>query len=234
MKIAQTSILLVFCLLFASLNAQETEAPKEKWFDNVLIQLRLTRNHSHVYNSLVNLNGLRLGVEYKNKYRFGFQFIGIVDTIGIRVPINTGNEFNSFGFSAQGLYLEFLVKKNFRWEIGVPIDFGYGIAHINKLNEFNELIQREETEYFLFSQIGLNVQYNFNNWLGFNVGAGYRQAFSDRSNIVFYTSHPFYDFGFRFKVFGLASSIFNRRAVLAKKRAYFEEHNKKGFFKRMF
>ena len=187
---------------------------------------RFSRAQSSVEQKSVVFNSLRGGFEINKKFRTGLLVASMGDSLILKDNLPEGAEYNVVGLAAIGGFFEFMVINNYRWEMSVPVQLGYGFASYTYLDGSKEELFEEDVPYYFFSELGFNFQYNFNNWAGFGVGLGVRTTSAGHESVSKYTRGPFYNLGLRFSVGGLYSSVFHKQEVQAKKKAYFELREK--------
>ncbi len=187
---------------------------------------RFSRAQSSIEQKNIVFNSLRGGFEIKKKYRTGLLIATIADSLLLQDQLPEGATYNSVGLTAIGGFFEFMVINNYRWEMSVPIQLGYGFVSYTYLDNNKQELFKEEVPYYFFTELGFNFQYNFNNWVGFGVGFGVRTTSAGHESVARYTRGPYYNLGLRFSVGGLYISIFHKKEVLAKKKAYFKLREK--------
>jgi hypothetical protein len=170
--------------------------------------------------------GLKGGLEYKKRYRFGLMLLGQQEA----VMLNDQEEDRDYELSEVAYlagYGEYMIINNYRWELGIPISFGRGGGRVVTLNQNEEQIGEPEELTFNALQMGLYGQYNINYWLGFGLGAGHRSGFSTDVKVRDFVSTPYYTFGLKINLGRLLKSVFAHEKVKAEKKLYFESRKKK-------
>ena len=136
---------------------------------------------SFITDQKAKMGGIKLGLEYEEKIRagLGFYFLKSFETKEDTITID---------FNYLGPYWEFLIFKEKRGEISLPLQFGLGGI---KAYEF-------ETGKVLFDKsvgvvtISLSGYYKFFTWLGIGGGLGYRQMLTKHQIIKREFNAPIY------------------------------------------
>lgn len=193
---------------------------------NTLI-LKLSRTNSLIQGERFQFNSIRIGVEHNKKYRFGLLLSSLADSFVVTQDLPDFASYNSISFFGFGGFWDFMVINNYRWEMSVPLEFGYGGFEYSYLDENHiEIPETDEMSYMMFLEIGTQLQYNFNNWLGFAIGGGVRTVAAGDRTIIEYTRGPFYTIGTRFLPGKFYQSVFHRKRVQETKKKYFEARKK--------
>ena len=227
---ARINLTLVFILIALSGSAQYEQMagvfvpPQEE--PEVHLHFRISRAQSLVEEENVRFNSIRLGISYNKKYRMGLLISGLVDSVIIREDVPPDATFNEINFLALGGFFDFMIINNYRWELSVPIQLGYGFTRYKYLDEQKELIREEDGPYYFLSEVGIGLQYNINNWLGLDGGIGVRAVSAGDETLAEYTRGPYYNFGLRFNIGDFYQSLFKKEEVKAMKKRYFEAREK--------
>ncbi|MCI5056046.1 MAG: hypothetical protein MRY83_08045, partial [Flavobacteriales bacterium] len=132
-------IIFMFCAL--STKAQDNNDTLDTSTKTKLLKpfLNLDARRSYFLGEWVRMGGLRIGVEYYEKYRFG---LGAYNSARVQLPNYNGapeNSLVSVGFSYSTIFFEYVFKRNYRWEISAPILWGTGVADLSIQNQTSEI-----------------------------------------------------------------------------------------------
>ena len=189
--------------------------------------LKFSKTNSLIDDQKFQFLSLRLGVEYDKRFRYGVSFSFLADSFFVSEDIPENAAYNRINYFGIGGFWEFMVINNYRWEFSVPLKFGYGGFNYTYLDSaYQEINQEKDESYMLFLEIGAELQYNINNWLGLGVGVGVRSVAAGDQTIIKYTRGPYYSFGLRYSIGGFYNSVFHRKQVLENKEKYFEARRK--------
>ncbi len=144
------------------------------------------------YNSFVskepaNTFGLRGGLEYNRRVRFGIGFYNLASDIvkkklitGVFASdtvLNTKLELNFLPLSA-----EYIFYNKYPWEISTQAALGIGSSYFFYYNPRGEKTRIDERNIALMV-IGGGAQYKITRWLGVGSGLGFRVMLKDNSSI---------------------------------------------------
>lgn len=144
------------------------------------------------YNSFVskepaNTFGLRGGLEYNRRVRFGIGFYNLASDIVKRKLItgvfssdsllNTKLELNFIPLSA-----EYIFYNKYPWEISTQTAIGFGTSYFFYYNPQGEKARIDEKNIALMVIAG-GAQYKLTRWLGVGSGLGFRVMLKDNSSI---------------------------------------------------
>ena len=237
----RSTILYIFLIIIAFIpvfgfgqgaDTTVTDSTDHSWFhrkkdtDNkTKIFFRFSNNRTVVRNTQIKFTGLRLGVERKNKFRYGILFASLADSVIVLKPENDTIWGSFIDVSAIGGFFEYLLIKNYRWELSIPVDLAFGSTQVQELDHNRKAISEEELPNYFVTQAGLYGQYNINYWFGVGAGFGYRWSISEDKDLQTYLSSPYYIFGVKASIFRGLKSIFRHNKVMDEKIKYFEKHN---------
>lgn len=144
------------------------------------------------YNSFVskepaNTFGLRGGLEYNRRVRFGIGFYNLASDIVKRklitgvftsdTVLNTKLELNFIPLSA-----EYIFYNKYPWEISMQTAIGIGTSYFFYYNPRGEKARIDEKDIALMVIAG-GAQYKITRWLGVGSGLGFRIMLKDNSSI---------------------------------------------------
>lgn len=156
---------------------------------------------SYYNGQWAKINGFRLGFELFEKYRFGYGFYNMPESI--HIP-----EFSLYGYKSSAdvslryntIFFDYVVWENYRWEFSVPITYGTGIGTVRLDSElFNGNQIRGEIRGIGLGSVSGFAQYKILPWLGVGMGLGYRQIFFPNEKFRKTFNSPFY--AIRLKIF---------------------------------
>lgn len=175
----QCSFLFGFIFFFLSVRtvsfAQDATPPKWKPI------LQFDSYYSFVGNKGADVWGFKVGVDYKDKWRFAVGFNQIKSDIVEyeKVPLSDRKYTTADTVKSQ-LYMNYypvMVEYVFYdykpWQISVPFNIGRGVSYF-KFYDNNNNAHRIEKHGVLVSSLGLNIQYRVLKWFGLGAGVGYR------------------------------------------------------------
>jgi hypothetical protein len=167
-----------------------------------LLDLRLDSRHSFINQAGVSMFGIKAGVEFDQKLRFGIGFNILTTDLFTTIAfidnglIKTSNDarLTFYNFSP---YVEYVFYKDDRWEISIPVQFGLGNSYYS-LKTNNGRINRNR-HLTLSYEPAITAQYKLLKYFGPGFGVGYRLMIVDNKAIKESFNSPVYIF--RFKIF---------------------------------
>lgn len=184
-------------LLLSSIISVVTVAQEEK---NVSFSLQLDSRNTFIRSEAVGVFGIRGGLVFNKKYELGLGAYGtrLLDFLGKEVEKDYLDESVSpaqmvparIGFEYISLYGEYLVIENHRWNLTVNSQYGMGRVNI-RIIEPNDT-ERLKRERKSLVEHSVKAKYQFNSWLQFIGGLGYRYLLSGEKQIKKAFNAPIY------------------------------------------
>ncbi len=194
---------LFICFLFPNVIAQSFEEDILDALDNQpKLDLRLDSRHSFINQTGVSVFGIKGGIEYDRKLRFGIGF-NILTTRQTRTVNYTENGQQKKDENARLIfynfspYVEYVFFKQKRWEISVPVQFGIGTSYYNYSTSSG--MKKDSRKFVLTYEPAITAQYTLFKYFGAGLGIGYRLMIFDNTAIEESFNSPVYIF--RMKVF---------------------------------
>jgi len=158
--------------------------------------------YSFVKYDAVNIAGLKLGVDFNNKWRVGIGFYGLLKPADYnstaRIPIGANGTIVPFHSNTKlwygAIYGEYVIIHRKRWELSIPIQFGIGKTKIDASPndslgiKYREYINQGDLNKTVFIvEPSITGYYKVFNWIGVGTGVGYRQLIGadHRLNSIF-------------------------------------------------
>ncbi len=225
--------LLILCLgLFTALNGvgqwKDSTITKEvtdstttlkKEEKRIKFFIGLDARRSFVLNKNTKFNGIKIGLSYNNKHRFGLgiygmqqpiTFVGEVDRI--KHPEATDTVRFNFGYGS--IFYEYVWFKNKRWDLSTPIHFGLGnlsFSYLDTAKAYQPLYGGGA----LMTELTGVAQFKVFRWFALGSGVGYRMMLVDDKTIRNNLNSPVYIIQFKI-LFGEIYKMTFRRKNLEK------------------
>ena len=187
--------------------------------------LRLYNNRSEVNNTQLRYSGIKLGIEHNKKLRFGVTYTSLADSVFILREKGDAVWGDFIDVVTFGGFTEYIIVKNYRVELSIPLDIGFGSAKIAEASSNRKLLSELQRPNYFLTQLSVYGQYNINYWLGFGAGLGFRYTRSENKTLQDAMTSPFFIFGMKANVFKALTTIVNHKRVLDEKIEYFEGRN---------
>lgn len=196
--------LLFICLLLSVTcgKAQLLDTLQDLFRHKYSIDARLESRNGFIDNKLSSVSGVRLGLAFQRKFRFGLG-VSWLKTQGsnwFREEISKDFYYanNSGGLDTVSkylklaylcLYADFVFYKTKRWQLSVPIQLGFGKLWYQAGR--NYVFSSRDPKYFLFLyEPGITVQYKIFKWAGLGTDVAYRFAMQNKKASGVHLSSP--------------------------------------------
>ena len=157
--------------------AQFLDSIKEFIKTRPSIDARLETRNSFIENGRAKVTGVRLGVTFRKKLKFGVGYSWLNSDVNnplIFTDINgldyKVDNYLKFGYGCA--YTDFVFHKTKRWQLSVPLQLGVG-AYWFKYNNGLENITSKKRLLLLYEP-GISVQFKIFTWLGLGSDIAYR------------------------------------------------------------
>lgn len=209
----------VLFLFFLKAEAQLLDSFKVILKSKASIDLRLESRYSFIENDLADISGIRAGVSFGRKLKFG----GGVSWLKSNIVENeyVPNENNILIATPKYLrlayfclYADFVFYKTKRWQVSVPLQTGIGATWFQyqkgyKLSSTNKRL-------LLLYEPGISTNFKIFKWFGLGVGVGYRFAIKNNSALSDRLSSPTYAFKILFWTDQLYFDLFPKSKLTQK------------------
>jgi hypothetical protein len=181
MKKKWSVIFILFCLLVqAEAPAQElvkgadTSAMLLNKPDNrYAYVINLDNRYSFVNGNVINMFGLKAGIELNHKWRFGLGYYNYIFPIKVSYSYQNTNYPAKLTFWYLSVYAERVLVHKKKYEISLPFALGAGTSNVMRTlpNMAGPTYGRRTTT---LAEISVNGYYKLANWIGPGIGIGYR------------------------------------------------------------
>jgi hypothetical protein len=142
------------------------------------ITFQFDQRYSMVDSRLAGINGLKLGVEWRGRYRAGAGMYLL--SRGVRAITNDAlpaGAHTELRFRYVAAYGEYVIRGNPRWEVSVPVQVGYGRYYHETFGAAGERTRSTNDRVWLLEPT-IGGHYRIFRWIGLGGGVGWREAFS--------------------------------------------------------
>lgn len=141
--------------------------------------------NSFVADQKARIGGLRLGMELKNKYRFGLGIYATSPPVTKNVTVHVPGKPDPVHVTAVirlsylAPFFEYVWYQSKRWEFSTPVVFGLGAisVQISRSNAPKDSVQQIDG-LTLLGEAAITGHYKIFSWIGIGSGVGYRKLFS--------------------------------------------------------
>jgi hypothetical protein len=139
--------------------------------------VQFDQRYSLLQGRLVGINGFKLGVEWRSRFRMGVggyllsQGVASRDPLPLALPAGTRPELR---FQYVAVYGEYVLIGTRRWELSTPTQLGFGRVFSNYYLPDGSR-QRSGNDHIWMIEPSLAGHMRVFRWIGVGVGFGYRQ-----------------------------------------------------------
>lgn len=214
--------ILSFALLF--LFFLKTEAQLLDSFKVILksrrsLDLRIESRYSFIDNDFAGIRGVRAGVSFGRKLRFGAGVSWLKNDIAEYDIIR--NEKNVLIITPKYLklayvclYADFVFYKTKRWQLSVPVQTGVGASWFQNKNSYD--LNSPNKHFLLLYEPGISTHFKIFKWCGIGVDVGYRFVLKNNKYVGDRFNSPTYAFKFMFWADQLFFDLFPKSKVSEK------------------
>lgn len=135
-------------------------------------EFRMDSRHSFINQKGVKTVGFKIGMQFADKLSFGLGYNQLWSPLRSSVMnkgVQTEVELSFFTVSP---YLEYVFFKDDKWELSIPVQFGFGSSYyLNKSSLVNEQLRKE---FVVTYEPAITFQYRILKYFGAGLGIGYR------------------------------------------------------------
>jgi hypothetical protein len=199
-KLFTLYIALIFCQVVFSQSFEKDIRGALK--SKPILDLRSDSRHSFINQSGVSVFGVKGGIEYDRKLRFGLGFNILSTKLKTTITylddgVLKSNDEARLIFYHISPYAEYVFYKGERWEISIPVQFGIGNSYYTLATEKGRI--NRNRQFILSYEPAITAQYKVLKYFGPGFGVGYRLMIIDNKAIKESFNSPVYIF--RFKIF---------------------------------
>jgi hypothetical protein len=133
--------------------------------------------YSIINHHLTTINGLKLGIEFKSRFRTGAAIYFLSTGVPTRqsAPDNAAEDADAeLRFRYLAAYAGYVLLENRRWELSAIMQAGLGSVYIRYEND-QGVIDKTLPDFMGIMEPTLAAQYRVFRWGGVGTGAGWRQ-----------------------------------------------------------
>jgi len=135
--------------------------------------------YSVINHHFTTINGLKLGVEFKNRFRTGAAIYFLSTGVPTRQarPDNAAEDADAeIRFRYLAAYAGYVLLETPRWELSANLQLGLGSVQV-RYAAVDGSFNRTPREFLGVAEPGMAAQYRVWHWAGVGTGAGWRQPF---------------------------------------------------------
>ncbi len=207
--------------------------PKMQKKSKAKFLLSFDNYRSFIAERPVQFYGLKLGIEWPRKFRWGFGLYSMKNGLPLAPIERRDYSINQkFNFAYVNTYFEYVIYEDYRWEFSVPVSIGTGWGNIDTISSlYNKPGIRHSDTVTVFTQ-GIAAHYKVFYWLGVGVGGGYREIITKDKFVQRQLNGPFYAIKIKLFLGGLYKAIFKRNQVYEERDEY-RQHMKDKKYERI-
>jgi len=189
-------VFLLFWCLASQLNSQSFEQElRDAIRTKPKLEFRLDSRNSFISRSSARVFGLKLGLQFDEKLSFGIGYNTLLSDINSEVNYLGVKSNAKLKFYHVSPYVEYVFYRDDKWELSIPIQFGFGSSYLElgNLNNDNQLNKR----FIISYEPAITFQYRLAKYFGVGLGIGYRLMIKPNNAIDEQFTSPVYLLKFR-------------------------------------
>ncbi|MFB1023328.1 MAG: hypothetical protein QMC40_11295 [Vicingaceae bacterium] len=165
-----------FCLVLIFVSNTKAQSFEEELKTAITkkpkLELRMDSRHSFINQTGVKTVGVKLGVQFEEKLSFGIGYNELWSPLS-RIITDQGIERRvRLAFYNVSPYVEYVFFRNDKWELSIPVQFGFGSSFYK--NSGNQGAGQLKKEFVISYEPAITFQYRFLKYFGAGFGIGYR------------------------------------------------------------
>lgn len=164
--------------LSLSMGIDSVPVKKHGFFYRPKIVIGIGGHNSLVGGEKVRIGGMRFGLEFNRKWRFGFGLNYLNPSIHRLGGTEQSPIFYRIDFAYFNIFGEYIILNNRRWEISFPLVFGGGATAISSRFNEDDLFIPDRGVGLTVRQLSVVTYYKIWKWLGLGASIGYRDVTS--------------------------------------------------------
>ena len=158
---------------------KDSISEKHGFWHKPKIILGLGGHNSLVAGEKVRIGGMRLGLEFNHKWRFGVGLNYLSPPIHRLGGTEQSPIFYQIDFGYINIFGEYIFLNNRRWELSVPVVIGGGGTTISSRTDENDVFVPDRGVTLTVRKISGVGYYKIWKWLGLGLSLGYRDVSSE-------------------------------------------------------
>jgi len=182
-------ILPMMLIIYSSINLYAVEDTSVVYKRPKLV-FSFDGRYSFIRSEAVNISGLKLGLDFRNKFRIGIGVYGLLKpeeySGSVTRTIKTNKTIIPFHATLKlwygVIYGEYVIAHKKRWELSIPIQFGIGQTQIDaepirkeSISAINYLNKNDQNTTVFLIEPSITGYYKIFSWIGVGTGIGYRR-----------------------------------------------------------
>ena len=183
-------LLILFC--FASAANSFSQYDKNTWkqpdtLNRVKPVLTFDSRFSVLRGIGASFSGIKAGVQFARKWRVGVGYyftnalVEVTDQFSNQFPDDTLLERSKLAYGT--VYGEYLVFKRVRWEISLPLHFGFGYGSTQFFEQNSGKYLGKNRDFIVLTEFSPIVSFRFCRWMGIGSGLGFRAIFNSNKEL---------------------------------------------------
>jgi len=211
---------IVFFFIFCESKAQLLDSFKVILKSKSTLDLRIESRYSFIDNDFAGISGIRVGVSFRRKLRFGGGVSWLKNDIAENVYLTNENGYlvstpRYLKLAYLCLYADFVFYKTKRWQVSVPIQTGIGATWFQYQRAYE--LNSANKKLLLLYEPGISTHFKVFKWFGLGAAVGYRFTIKNNSDINYRLSSPTYALKILFWADQLYYDLFPKSKITEKR-----------------
>lgn len=186
----------ILCYFSCTVYSQEFEEELRKAIHvKPRLEARFDSRTSFINQTGVRVAGYKLGIQFDNKLSFGLGYNYLGSEVRRTLEVQGNSYFVRLRFNVVSPYLEYIFYRDERWELSIPLQFGFGKSYYSNENDLGP--NRFNSNFVATYEPAITFQYRFLKYFGAGMGVGYRLMIIPNRGVEENFTSPVYIFKFK-------------------------------------
>jgi hypothetical protein len=199
-----------FICFLAALSLAQAQGMTDTTQSPLKFTLNLDSRQSFIKNREVSIIGGKAGIQIGKKWRTGLAYYTLYSPLNI-LYLDGDDTLNlQTRFQYISTYIEYVIFHGERWEISLPLQYGYGFCKFSKQTKDGSTL-KEAPRQMNLGEISINGYYKVWKWIGVDAGLGYRTIFDERALLKRFFDAPIYTIKLKIFIGDFYRDVFVRK-----------------------
>jgi len=182
---------LIFLIVSSPVFAQFENEFKNSFKIKPKLDIKADSRGSFIKNFLVVTAGIKVGLNYNNKVKFGLGYNLLFNEVSSSTTLNGVNTPVKFNYRYFSPYIEYVYFDSKRWNFCISSQIGIGEAYYNSI-DVGKGSKRVAESMMISYEPAMYIDYKIIKYLGIGTGVGYRVMIYKNSSIDEQMTYPEY------------------------------------------
>lgn len=166
----------IFCLVFIFVPNTKAQSFEEELKTAITkkpkLEVRMDSRHSFINQTGVKTVGFKVGIQFNEKLSFGMGYNQLWSPLSRTIADQGVEKKVKLAYYNISPYVEYVFFRDDKWELSIPVQFGFGSSYYKKSG--NQGSGQLRKEFVMSYEPAITFQYRFLKYFGAGFGIGYR------------------------------------------------------------